>query len=943
MTRRLALLLALLLAAAGARPAAAQFYALGRNKIQYRSFDWRVLRGPHVDLYFYRTGETVARAALDYAEASYDTLALEFGHEVGSRVPIIVYASHTDFEQTNILPFLPPEGLLGVTEFLKGRVTLPFRGNLAEFRHTLRHELVHVFQLSLAVDNYYLQPRAAGLGTPLWWTEGLAELWSAGEDARDQMILRDLVVSGRLPTLPQLRWASGGIVYPLGGRIHRWLADTYGDWRVALFYREANRYASFEDAIQAVYGKSLEALSDEWQLAMRRAYGRAVDTLGSLAVSARPLARYAVKAVPLADTAGGVRVAYTSAAYGYPTIYERPLAGGGARPLVRAGDRAEREDFHAFDSRLDGSRPGYLLFSTRFGDRDALVVWDLSRRRAAGRYQFPDVVTMLSPRWLPDGSAIVFSGIDAQGLSDLYRLDLATGALAPLTRDPYQDLDPSPSPDGSALVFASDRAAGGLEGARNLFVLELATGRVRPLTQGAWVDEAPWWAADGRVYFTSDRDGVLNAYSVDSSGAGRQETAVYTGVFDAVPLPGGRGLVVGGFDQLGFNVYRYAPDSAAQARTFPSTAADTAPAGWEWPAGRLADSSERVAQPYRQRYTIDFAAGDVVVTPGFGGASGITVYASDLIGDHRLVASVGTFGGGALGSALSNINANVIYLNQHRRLNWGLGAFRFAGRAFDGDQVPAYEEKSVGGLGFLRYPLSAFTRVEGTTVVEYSKRVDFVLPVDQPERNGLIVTNLASWVFDNALWVESGPLDGTRVALTGGLSSDLSNRRFDSWLGVADVRRYFRFGRRSAYAFRALGFWSDGDRPRRTNIGGTLAMRGYPLFGALLGTRAWMVNQEVRTPILRYLTLGTPLGDVRFPEVQGAVFFDLGRAWDGTFGERRGVLGSYGSSFRMALAPLLVLRLDLGWRFGAVSDPGYGLSEPDRKPFFLKFFFGYNY
>ena len=71
----------------------------------------------------------------------------------------IVYASHTDFEQTNILPFTPPEGLLGVTDFLKRRVTLPFRGNFAEFRHTLRHEMVHVFQLELLSEGYLQAPR----------------------------------------------------------------------------------------------------------------------------------------------------------------------------------------------------------------------------------------------------------------------------------------------------------------------------------------------------------------------------------------------------------------------------------------------------------------------------------------------------------------------------------------------------------------------------------------------------------------------------------------------------------------------------------------------------------------------------------------------------------------------------------------------------------------
>ena len=112
-------------------PLHAQFFAFGQNKIQYRKLDWRIIRGPHVDLYYYPAEAELAPTALAYAEASYDTLAVQFGHDVAARIPLIVYASHVDFEQTNVLPFTPPEGLLGATDFLKRRVALPFRGNFA--------------------------------------------------------------------------------------------------------------------------------------------------------------------------------------------------------------------------------------------------------------------------------------------------------------------------------------------------------------------------------------------------------------------------------------------------------------------------------------------------------------------------------------------------------------------------------------------------------------------------------------------------------------------------------------------------------------------------------------------------------------------------------------------------------------------------------------------
>jgi len=925
-------------------PAEAQFFAFGQNKVQYRRLDWRVTRGPHVDLYYYPAEAGLVPAALAYAEASYDTLSLQFGHAVAARIPLIVYASHTDFEQTNILPFTPPEGLLGATDFLKRRVSLPFRGNFAEFRHTLRHEMVHVFQLDLQSESYYQAPRARRFGFPLWWSEGLAELWSGGEDARDYMVLRDLTLSGRLPQFKQLTYFTGGIVYPIGGRIHRWLADTYGDWRVALIYKELNQHDNFEEAIRAVYGRSLDQLSEEFQLAMRRTYYPTVSGLAPLGVLGREITRLAVKPAFIPDSTGEERgeIAYVSPATGYLSVYRKGLDGGRARKVVTAGRSAELEAFHPFDSRMDASRKGYLLFTARYGDRDALVVWDLKRGKVAGRYQFDHLVSILSPMWMRDGRSIVFSGLSESGVSDLYRVHLPKGKLEPLTRDHYQDLDPSPAPDGRRLVFASDRTADGLEGAVNLFVLDLRTGGISQLTRGHWVDEAPTWSADDRIYFTSDRDGVLlNIFSTDSLGNGRRETSAWSGAFDAVPLPDSSGLVVGGFHDLSWNLYRYPVDSAARAERFVLDSGPP-PAQWAWAGGSRKPTAKVVGEPYRRRLTLDFAAGGAAFVPGYGGAQGISFLMSDLLGDNLVYGSVGSFQGRRLGSVFANISASTIYVNQQRRLNWGLGAFRTRSRNYEGDLVVAYQELAYGALGLLRYPLSRFSRVEGTAVVEHSDRVDFTLTVDEPRRVGWIASNYLSFVHDNSLWIPSGPIDGGRLSLTGGISSDFTNSRFDSYLLSGDWRRYFRLGSRSAYAIRAFGFYSGGDRPRRVNIGGTLGLRGYPEFGYIVGTRAYMLNQELRFPVLTHLTLGTPLGDIDFPEIQAGFFGDIGKAVLHQDSERA-LLGSWGISFRLALGPFAVLRLDLGRRFSDGNFRGYSLDRDQRDPGFVHFFFGYNY
>jgi len=948
---------------------AAQYGYFGQNKIQYRRFDWRVLRGEHVDLYYYPEEEELGRVALAYAEESYDTLERRFNHAVTRRIPLIVYASHSDFEQTNILPFIPPEGLLGVTEFLRRRVALPFRGSYAEFRHTIRHELVHVFQLSLASQTFGRYPRFRQTGMPLWWTEGLAEFFSAGEDSRDEMVLRDMTIAGHLPTLPDLTYAYGGLVYPVGGCIHHFLAERYGEWRILELYNDIWKYSSFDGALAGVYGRTIEQLSDEWQYWMRQHYYPAVASQPPLAITARKLTELAIK--PTAYQLPGdsePSFLFFSPSSGYTTIYAQNLAarsgrgggGGGGRRAVVQGERSEQfESFHFFESRIDVSPPphGVAAFSSKYAERDALFLWDLKKAKVVGRYQFAELVSILSPTWAPDARSIVFSGLSVSGYSDLYRLWLAdpgdslgAGRLERLTSDRYEDLDPTISPDGRTVVFSSDRTPFGRTGAHNLFALDLASGAIRYLTYGDWRDEAPRWG-EGRIYFASDRDGTFQVYSIDSAGTGRRETRTLNGAFDPQWVPGAPGahggLLFGGFADLSFNIY-FAPPLDDATSTFTlahaSPPRDSLPAA-EWTWGELSHPQYARADgaPYERKFSLDFAAGDAAVAPGLGSAQGAVFVFSDLLSDHQLFLALSSFQSAGFGSLVDNISGSAFYLNQSRRVNWGVGAFRQRGLFFEGDFNSLFEERSYGMFAQVRYPFTRFRRVVGEYRIERSDRLDLrTEDVTEPRRIGWLASNYLTYVKDNTLWLSTGPIDGERYNFTTGLVNDLTHGRFDSWLVSADWRKYVRTSLHSAVAVRVQGYASGGERPRRTSIAGSWGLRGYPQYGYVAGTRAWLVNVEYRFPILDFLTIGFPFGAARFPGVQGALFVDYGRAWSRTT-TNRGVLGSSGLGLRMPIGPPLVLRLDIGYRLGTKDLDAYGLpaSTPNRR--FVDFFFGFNY
>lgn len=975
--------------AAPAGPARAQTVPFGKNKVQYTDFDWHVLSGPHVDVYYYPEEEALARLALVYAEESVDTLTVLFRHRPFRRVPLILYSSHQHFEQTNVTWGLIPEGVAGFTEFLKRRIALPFNGNYSDFRHTIRHELVHFFQLSKLSRTYAHYPRMRRVPIPLWWTEGLAERWSSPQTPEDDMYVRDLVLSGELPPLRRLAYARGFLVYPLGGEIHRYLGERFGYDRVARLYEDLWKYPDFEAALEGVYGISMERLERELEFELQRRFFPEYADRVPVDVGARPLlvrGGLNFKPAPYASTGDSIdAVLFMSPRTGYTNIYSATLAEGdhSVREVVKGERSAEFESLHFFQSRLDVSRDRMLAFVSKYLDRDALFLWDLDEGKVAGRYQFPGLVAMSSPAWSPDGRRVVFEGLTAGGTSDLYLLDFRDHALRRLTEDYYHDGDPDVSPDGRWIAFSSDRTPFGQDGHSNLFLLDLETGEIRFLTYGPWEDRDPRWSPDGsHVVFSSNRSGTHDLYVVRPDGSGHRLTRYTGGAFDPDWIREDR-ILFAGYHNLSYGVYiqeidfdagdepfdlppAAAPPLLAQAGAANPAASDGAgPAGapggaparlaegWAW--DELEDTlvAQAVNRPYRTRFSVDLAAGEGIYAPGFAAAQGAQFLASDMLGNHILF--VGLSAQQFSNNFADFVNAfsgQILYLNLSHRLNWGAGLFRFKGRFVDQAFRNVFDEASFGGYFLASYPLSKFRRIELVSVFEHSDRKDAfdILPLfdlDLPPdtaidltREGAITSHFLSYVFDNSLWLSTGPVDGMRLNLTGGLVTDLSAARAESWVLRGDLRRYFRTSLRSAYAVRLFGYFSDGAIPGRLTMGGTHSLRLYPRFG-LFGSRAWLIGQEWRFPLTNRLTIGFPFGDLTFPGIQSAFFVDLAQIWLETQ-EPEGVWGSYGTSFRMPLAPPFVLRLDVGRRFAWGDLPTENFLDGFRGTK-VDFFFGFNY
>jgi Tol biopolymer transport system component len=966
-----------------AGPLSAQYVPFGKNKVQYTHFKWQVLSGPHVDVYYYPEEEELAKVALTYSEESYDTLTALFRNRPLRRIPMIIYSSHAHFEQTNVTPVFLPEGVAGFTEYMKRRIALPFNGSYYDFRHTIRHELVHFFQLSKLTRVFEEHPRFRPPYVPLWWSEGLAERFSSEQDSEDEMYVRDLVLSGGLPTLQQLTWMAGFISYPLGGAIHKYLGERFGYGRVADFYESLWKYGSFEETFAAVYGIGLEQLDPEFRYSLDKKYFPEYETRQPVAVDARAILKKPLNFKPslYQHPDGSIELFYMSPRTGYTSIYSVILRGQqrGERPVVQGDKSEEFESLHFFWSALDVSDTGKLVFISKYLETDAIQIYDLHERKVVGRYQFPDLVAMSSPAWSPDGKKVVFTGLSKAGPSDLYILDFETQQLSPITFDRYLENDPDWSPDGRFIVFSSDRTKTGDDGDENLFLYDLETGSVDYLTYGPWKDMDPAWSPDGRwIVFTSDRAGYFDLFLVDRSGEGGRLTNYTGAAFDAEWMPDASGLVFAVYENGTFNVH-FRPLKLEEDQPEVLVAENTSDGfeppedpkltvrladrferppedevdledSWHWvetEAAVVADASEK---PYRTKFGLDFAAGQAVFAPGFGSAQGVNFLASDMLGNHMLYFSIVAQNFGGIDDIFDSFAGQAMYLNLSRRVNWGVGVFRWNGRFVDAAYSNVYEERTFGGFFVASYPFSKFRRLELQTTLEMSDRTDIpdLLQFGTIDlfddtlsltRKGVIATNSVSYVKDNTLWLPTGPVDGTRWNFSAAVATDLTNARVENYTLVADIRRYFRTSLTSAFAVRAFGFYSDGAIPSRIAIGGAYTLRMYPFLG-FIGSRVWMLNFEWRFPLMHQLALGFPFGTIRFPGIQAAPFLDMAQVW---LEHRRpgGIWGSYGIGFRMPLLYPIVLRLDVGRRFQSGDNPISLIPDFDKTD--VVFFIGFNY
>src|SRR6185312_2124775 len=175
-----------------------------------------------------------------------------------------------------------------------------------------------------------------------------------------------------------------------------------------------------------------------------------------------------------------------------------------------------------------------FAFTAQTEGRDVLSIADVATGDVVQYDKLP-LDGVLSPSYAPDGKHIVFSGF-ADGITDLYIVDVDGKNLRRITSDRYADEMPSWSPDGTRIAYATDRASTDLPnlklGKMQIAVYDVQSGTSEVLPGQEGLNINPVWSPDGKsIAYVSDRNGTPNIYLHNlSSNEDLRVTNVQSGV-----------------------------------------------------------------------------------------------------------------------------------------------------------------------------------------------------------------------------------------------------------------------------------------------------------------------------------------------------------------------------------------------------------------------------
>ena len=859
------------------------FAQFGQNIVQYEDFDWSYIQSRHFDIYYDVDGRTHADFVAKEAELAYNHISTHLNWKLKHRVSIIIYNSHNDFQQTNVIGVYMREGIGGVTELYKNRVVIPFDGSNIEFKHVIHHELVHAF-----INDYIyggslknMIQSSIRVGIPGWMNEGLAEYLASDWDAKSDMWVRDLAINGG--DLPIIRMLNGYWAYRGGQSVWKFITSKWGNESIAEIFYQIKSKNSVEKGLSEALGIDFKELNKQWHAYLKREYWPDITKRENLPDIARQLTDHEkwgnTYNVAPAISPDGSRIAILSNKSGSMALYMLSASDGKViRKIVQGERSAEYEELHILKPGITWSPDSkQLAFSAKSGHSDALFILDATTYKSQ-KYRF-EMEGIFRPSWSPKGDKIAFVGNNGSR-GDLYLFDVETHEIENLTNDWYSEDHVSWAPNGDSIYFISDRgddlSVGQIEIPHNynvdqsdIYTLHLESSQMSRLTNTLWNETYPTVSGDGNyLAFISDESGVSNIMLLVDE-VSTPITNVATGITQLSWNGDDTQLIFTGFHSGGYDIFTLANPKEKRNEDISISLAswretdDTlgllrrSEAGGrnrindnEYmnyvfsgvdASGNLSDTSlveledyltqdergQYKSKTYRTRFTLDNAQAVYSIDSRYGSQGMAYFVFSDILGDHQIYMA------SEMEVSLKNSDYYLQYRYLKKKVDWNFvfyhNAIKYNYSYSPSGETQNYSRYRILGtyLSAMR-PFSRFMRLEGSLDLNYTEEA---LILEEVSGYNLDITETVmssfntlipgiKYVWDNTIWSQTYPIDGIRSYLRYRMSPKINHRSLVFHRLTADVRKYVPITNGISFATRIFAGTNWGRDTQNFRMGG---------------------------------------------------------------------------------------------------------------------------
>jgi hypothetical protein len=237
----------------------------GKNRIQYKRFEWKTIKSNNFEFNYYLSGDKYAQNAAKIAEGEYDRITELLGYTPFTAMKIFLYNSPNDLAQSNIGLTSTNELDGGILNLAKSRVQLAYTGNDSTYKKELVKQIARLFVYDMLYGGSLKEVLQSSLllTVPEWYMSGMAA-YIAEDNTDPQTIdkMKTVVLRNSNKKLSHLTGKEAEIV---GEAIWNYIAVRYGKDNISNILNLTRIIRAEESSITSTLGISYNRFLKEFR------------------------------------------------------------------------------------------------------------------------------------------------------------------------------------------------------------------------------------------------------------------------------------------------------------------------------------------------------------------------------------------------------------------------------------------------------------------------------------------------------------------------------------------------------------------------------------------------------------------------------------------------------------------------------------------------------